>query len=92
MKGRHGDQSGNDSKQGLSRERRWVCGSAGYQILYGRYVMHYKYNIGDIVVVRDKLYLYDAKVAGYRNSMYVLEFAVDHPELKTIRHPFVGGR
>lgn len=55
--------------------------------------MHYKYNIGDIVVLRDRLYLGDAKVAGYRNSMYVLEFALwDHPELKTIRHLFVGGR
>ena len=54
--------------------------------------MHYKYNIGDIVVLRDRLYMGDAKVAGYRNSMYVLEFALDHTELKTIRHPFVGGR
>lgn len=54
--------------------------------------MHYKYNIGDIVVLRERLYLGDAKVTGYRNSMYVLEFALDHPELKTIRYPFVGGR
>ena len=54
--------------------------------------MQYKYNIGDIVVLRERLYLGDAKVTGYRNSMYVLEFALDHPEMKTIRYPFVGGR
>lgn len=54
--------------------------------------MEFKYEIGTIVALKEKLFLGDAKVAGYRCGVYVLEFALDHPELKTIRHPFMGGR
>lgn len=54
--------------------------------------MQYKYAAGAVVVLRERLYLGEARVAGYRNGMYVLEFALDHPELKDIRHPFVNGR
>ena len=54
--------------------------------------MHYKYNIGTAVKLLGKEYLGSAKVAGYRNSMYLLEFETDSPELKNLRYPFVGGR
>lgn len=54
--------------------------------------MHYRHEIGAVVVLRDRLYLGEARVAGYRNGMYVLEFALDHPELADVRYPFVNGR
>lgn len=54
--------------------------------------MDYKYKIGTAVKLLRKEHLGSAVVAGYRNGTYVLEFDTDHPDLKTIRHPFVGGR
>ncbi len=54
--------------------------------------MNYKFEKGSVVVLRDRLYLGEAKVVGYRNSTYVLEFANDHPELADVRYPFTGGR
>lgn len=54
--------------------------------------MQYKYEAGTMVVLRERLYLGDARVVGYRNGMYILEFALDHPELADVRFPFVGGR
>lgn len=54
--------------------------------------MNYKIPIGAVVALKDKLYLGDAVVVGYRNATYVLEFQNDHAELKDIRFPFSGGR
>lgn len=54
--------------------------------------MNYKIPIGAVVALKDKLYLGDAVVAGYRNNTYVLEFQNDHPELKDIRFPMSGTR
>lgn len=54
--------------------------------------MTYKFKQGTAVVLKDRMYLGEARVAGYRNGTYVLEFAFDHPELADVRYPFIGGR
>lgn len=58
------------------------CGAEG--------TAHYKYKIGDIVAVKDRLYLGDARIEARMNGMYLLTFASPHGGLMTVTWPSCG--